>query len=90
VLEGEPEWKSWKKSWPGTWYGVRRFFAWLESKAYKMHIRVLLSKYRAYTLCSGCAGTRLKPDAMLWKAGAEKLSIHDLTTRRSRARRARE
>jgi excinuclease ABC subunit A len=49
VLEGEPEWVSWRKSWPGVWYGVRRFFKWLESKAYKMHIRVLLSKYRAYT-----------------------------------------
>ncbi len=33
----------------GVWYGVRRFFEWLESKAYKMHVRVLLSKYRAYT-----------------------------------------
>ena len=43
------EWVSWRKSWPGVWYGVRRFFEWLETKAYKMHIRVLLSKYRAYT-----------------------------------------
>jgi excinuclease ABC subunit A len=42
VLEGEPEWVSWRKSWPGTWYGVRRFFDWLETKSYKMHIRVLL------------------------------------------------
>jgi excinuclease ABC subunit A len=76
VLEGEPEWVSWKKSWPGIWYGVRRFFKWLESKAYKMHIRVLLSKYRAYTECTGCAGMRLKPDAMLWKIRGR--SIHDL------------
>ncbi|MEJ2176210.1 MAG: excinuclease ABC subunit A, partial [bacterium] len=79
VLEGEPEWVSWKKSWPGTWYGVRRFFAWLESKAYKMHIRVLLSKYRAYTPCTACHGTRLKPDATLWRlGGAGGPSIHDL------------
>ena len=76
VLEGEPEWVSWKKSWPGVWYGVRRFFKWLESKAYKMHIRVLLSKYRAYTECTGCAGTRLKPDALLWRLDGK--SIHDL------------
>ena len=62
VLEGEPEWVSWRKSWPGVWYGVRRFFKWLESKAYKMHIRVLLSKYRAYTECLACLGTRLKPE----------------------------
>ncbi len=44
VLEGEPEWVSWRKSWPGTWYGVARFFRWLETKAYKMHVRVLLSR----------------------------------------------
>ena len=76
VLEGEPEWVSWRKSWPGTWYGVRRFFRWLETKAYKMHIRVLLSKYRAYTECEACHGTRLKPDALLWKL--EGKSIHEL------------
>src|SRR5712692_1575827 len=34
VLEGEPEWVSWRKSWPGVWYGVARFFRWLETKAY--------------------------------------------------------
>src|SRR5215470_5500892 len=71
VLEGEPEWVSWSKSWPGTWYGVRRFFAWLESKAYKMHIRVLLSKYRAYTSCAACDGARLKPEALLWRLGTK-------------------
>ena len=67
------------KSWPGTWYGVKRFFAWLETKAYKMHIRVLLSKYRAYTPCAACGGARLKPDALLWRLGTR-------ARRRSRAR----
>ncbi len=76
VLEGEPEWVSWRKSWPGVWYGVRRFFKWLESKAYKMHIRVLLSKYRAYTECLACLGTRLKPEGLLWRIDGK--SIHDL------------
>ena len=71
VLEGEPEWVSWKQSWPGTWYGVRHFFQWLESKAYKMHIRVLLSKYRAYTPCTACEGARLKPDALAWRLGTK-------------------
>ncbi len=71
VLEGEPQWVSWKKSWPGTWYGVRRFFDWLETKSYKMHIRVLLSKYRAYTPCTACNGARLKPDALLWRLGTK-------------------
>ncbi|PYI55329.1 MAG: excinuclease ABC subunit A, partial [Verrucomicrobia bacterium] len=36
------------------WYGVRGFFRWLESKTYKMHVRVLLSRYRAYTTCPSC------------------------------------
>jgi predicted PurR-regulated permease PerM len=44
------------------WYGVKRFFDWLETKAYKMHIRVLLSRYRAYTPCAACGGARLKPE----------------------------
>jgi len=76
VVDGDDGWVSWRKSWPGKWYGVARFFKWLETKAYKMHIRVLLSKYRAYTECTACGGTRLKPDASLWKL--EGRSIHEL------------
>jgi excinuclease ABC subunit A len=71
VLDGEAEWQSWDKSWPGVWYGVARFFAWLETKSYKMHIRVLLSKYRAYTPCPACGGARLRPDALLWRLGTK-------------------
>ncbi len=71
VLEGDDDWLSWRKSWPGKWYGVRRFFDWLESKSYKMHIRVLLSKYRAYTPCTACDGARLKTDALLWRLGTK-------------------
>ena len=69
VIEGGAGWKSWNKSWPGVWYGAKRFFEWLESKAYKMHIRVLLSRYRSYTPCPACAGARLKPEALLWRVG---------------------
>ncbi len=54
----------------GKWYGVSRFFAWLETKAYKMHIRVLLSKYRSYETCTKCRGARLKPEALLWRLGS--------------------
>jgi len=71
VLEGEPGWESWSKSWPGTWYGVARFFKWLETKSYKMHVRVLLSKYRAYTPCETCNGARLKTESMLWRLGTK-------------------
>ena len=67
LFEGDPKWKSWDSSWPRYWYGVRHFFGWLESKAYKMHIRVLLSRYRSYTECPACHGARLKPDALLWR-----------------------
>jgi excinuclease ABC subunit A len=72
VIEGEGEWT--KK----VWYGVRRFFAWLETKAYKMHIRVLLSRYRSYTECGACGGARLKPDALLWRVGNPGINIREL------------
>jgi excinuclease ABC subunit A len=71
VIEGDDGWVSWRKSWPGKWYGIKRFFAWLETKAYKMHIRVLLSRYRAYTPCAACEGARLKADALLWRLGTK-------------------
>ncbi len=71
LFEGDPGWKSWDSSWPRKWYGVRHFFEWLESKAYKMHIRVLLSRYRSYTECPACHGARLKPDALLWRLGGD-------------------
>jgi len=71
VVDGDPGWVSWRKSWPGSWYGVGRFFKWLERKAYKMHVRVLLSRYRAYTPCEACGGARLKPDALAWRLGTK-------------------
>lgn len=53
----------------GAWYGLDRFFAWLERRSYRMHIRVLLSRYRSYDRCKSCGGSRLKPDALLWRLG---------------------
>ena len=49
------------------WYGVRGFFRWLESKTYKMHVRVLLSRYRAYVTCPKCNGGRYQPEALNYK-----------------------
>ncbi|MBN1240017.1 MAG: excinuclease ABC subunit UvrA, partial [Gammaproteobacteria bacterium] len=63
VVDGEGSWSERK------WYGVRRFFAWLEGRAYKMHVRVLLSRYRSYDLCPACRGARLKPEPLLWRIG---------------------
>ena len=64
VLEGEADFDE------GRWYGVRRFFDWLETKSYRMHVRVLLSRYRTYRECPACRGARLKPEALLWRVGA--------------------
>ncbi|WP_313067605.1 excinuclease ABC subunit UvrA [Achromobacter animicus] len=69
VLYGTPDWKGGNDAWKHQWYGVQRFFDWLETKSYKMHVRVLLSKYRSYTPCPSCNGARLKPDALLWRLG---------------------
>ena len=68
VIHGSPLWKG---KWNHQWYGVKRFFEYLESKSYKMHIRVLLSKYRSYTPCGTCAGARLKTDSLLWRIGTK-------------------
>ena len=68
VIEGS---QNWTGKWNSQWYGVRRFFGYLESKAYKMHIRVLLSKYRSYTPCPVCGGARLKLEALLWRLGGK-------------------
>ncbi|RZU02141.1 excinuclease ABC subunit UvrA [Rivibacter subsaxonicus] len=67
VLDGTPNWKG---VWSKQWYGIKRFFEYLESKAYKMHIRVLLSKYRSYTPCGACGGARLKLESLLWRIGS--------------------
>ncbi len=78
VIEGEGDWGH------GCWYGVRRFFDWLERRSYRMHIRVLLSRYRSYTTCPDCHGARLKPEALLWRITGEcekadaGMNIHDV------------
>ncbi|HEU4889411.1 MAG TPA: excinuclease ABC subunit UvrA [Thermoanaerobaculia bacterium] len=42
------------------WYGIKGFFEWLETKKYKIHVRVKLAKYRSYEPCPECHGSRLK------------------------------
>ena len=53
----------------GDWYGVRELFEWLESKRYKAHVRILLSRFRAYLPCPTCGGTRFRPEARLFYLG---------------------
>ena len=67
VIQGSPQWNG---KWNQQWYGIKRFFEYLETKSYKMHIRVLLSKYRSYTECGDCGGARLKTDSLLWRIGS--------------------
>jgi excinuclease ABC subunit A len=57
----------------GHWGGVRGFYAWLETKKYKLHVRVFLSKYRGYTLCPDCNGGRLRQEARDVKVGGRTL-----------------
>ena len=68
VINGTPHWNG---KWNQHWFGIKRFFEYLETKAYKMHIRVLLSKYRSYTECPDCAGARLKTESLLWRIGSK-------------------
>ncbi|HJR06699.1 MAG TPA: excinuclease ABC subunit UvrA [Pyrinomonadaceae bacterium] len=57
----------------GHWAGVRGFFAWLETKKYKLHVRVFLAKYRGYTRCPECNGGRLRQEARDVRVGGRTL-----------------
>src|ERR1051326_7064129 len=57
----------------GDFGGVRGFFEWLETKKYKLHVRVFLSKYRGYTLCPDCGGGRLRQEARDVRVGGRTL-----------------
>lgn len=60
--------------------GVRQYFEYLETKRYKLHVRVLLSRYRSPATCPACQGSRLKPAARFVKvAGHDFIQLNDLT-----------
>ena len=56
--------------------GLQGFFAWLERRKYKMHLRVFLSRWRSYRTCAACDGGRLRPEATAARIGG--VSITDL------------
>ncbi|MCC9601252.1 excinuclease ABC subunit UvrA [Stieleria sp. JC731] len=60
ITEGVPERK---------FGGLNGFFAWLERKKYKMHVRVFASRYRSYRTCDQCDGKRFKPAALAYRIG---------------------
>ncbi|MDR0535487.1 MAG: excinuclease ABC subunit UvrA [Puniceicoccales bacterium] len=67
VTDGEDDHGTPGHDWRNSWYGVKRFFGWLESSAYKMHVRVFLSRYRSYSTCQVCGGKRLKAESLCWR-----------------------
>jgi len=65
--------------------GVKGFFAWLERKKYKLHVRVFLSRFRGYALCPECGGTRLRQEARAVRvAGKAITEICKLTVKEAR------
>ncbi|GIW96694.1 MAG: UvrABC system protein A [Pirellulaceae bacterium] len=54
--------------------GLDGFFRYLESKKYKMHVRVFLSRWRSYRQCSACQGARLNPIALSFRLGGYSLA----------------
>ncbi len=67
VIDGSPGYDGETNHWPKYWYGLKGFFRYLEKTTYKMHVRVFLSRYRAYNQCPECHGSRLQPEALCWK-----------------------
>ncbi len=51
----------------GDWYGIKGLFDWLETKRYKAHVRILLSRFRAYLPCPLCKGSRFKPETLIFR-----------------------
>ena len=76
VIDGEGTWDG------GRYPGVRAWFKYLESRTYKMHVRVLLARYRSYDLCHVCHGKRLSPESLLYHvAGLDLAAWHGLELR---------
>jgi len=76
IFEGDPE-----TGFPG----VQGFFRWLETKKYKVHVRVFLSRYRGYAVCPDCRGQRLRPEALAVRIGDESIAtVCQMTVGRAR------
>lgn len=58
----------------GRYGGLRGFFRYLETKKYKVHVRVFLSRYRGYTECPECRGARLRKEALYVRVGGRSLA----------------
>jgi excinuclease ABC subunit A len=58
----------------GEYKGIRGWFRRLERRSYRMHVRVLLARYRAYLLCPECEGSRLKPDGLHYRIAGKNIA----------------
>jgi excinuclease ABC subunit A len=65
--------RQWVWSGAGKFVNLDDFFAWLEQRTYKVHVRVLLARYRSYTPCPECGGSRLRPEALAVRVAGETL-----------------
>ncbi len=75
-----PDQQSWVIRGDEKFWGVRGFFEHLEHKKYKLHVRVFLSRYRGYSICSGCSGLRLRTEARQVKiSGKDICQVSSLT-----------
>ena len=54
--------------------GLQGFFAWLDRRKYKMHVRVFLSRWRSYRPCPACNGARLRPESLAVRIGGKNLA----------------
>jgi excinuclease ABC subunit A len=57
-----------------TYYGIQGFFRWLETKTYKMPVRVFLSRYRSYDICPDCNGARFKDETLLYRLAGRNIA----------------
>jgi excinuclease ABC subunit A len=81
VMEGEGTYDD------GKYPGVIAWFKWLETRTYKMHVRVLLARYRTYDVCEACQGKRLSAESLLYRVGGRDLaSWHGFELREAHAR----
>ncbi len=65
--------RAWVWSGKGKFTNLEEFFRWLEARTYKVHVRVLLARYRSYNTCPDCGGTRLRPEALAVRLEGETL-----------------
>jgi excinuclease ABC subunit A len=63
IIDGEGSWRG------GKYPGLRAWFQWLETRTYKMHVRVFLARYRSYDPCVACGGKRLNANALGYRVG---------------------